>query len=76
MISYRIVERIDTHVYKLNTLSKVYLIFYINLLRSRDNNSLLSQHVYYIKNLSIKINNYNEYKVELILRYRRREKKY
>ena len=32
--------------------------------------------MYYIKNLSIKINNYNEYKIKSILEYRRRKKKF
>ena len=75
-ILYRIVERVDTHVYKLDTPLEIHLVFHISLLRSRDNNSLLSQHVYYIENLSIKVNNYNQYEVELILEYRRLEKRY
>ena len=69
IISYRIVERVDTHVYKLNIFSRIHLVFYVSLLRSRDNNSLLSQHVYYIKNFFIKINNYNKYEIESILEY-------
>ena len=76
MISYRIVERVDTHVYKLNTFSRIYLIFHVSLLKPRENNSLSSQYAHYIKNLAIKINDYNKYKIKSILEYRRREREF
>ena len=76
MISYRIVERVDTYAYKLDTPSGIYLVFHVSLLRPRDNNLLSSQYVYYIENSSIKIDNHNEYEIKSILVYRRRGKEY
>ena len=71
---YRVIERVGTHGYKLDTPPGVHPVFHISLLKRRSDDPLPSQPVHHTENPPIKVDGQDVYKVESILGHRRRGK--
>ena len=71
---YRVIERVGTYAYKLDTPPGVHPVFHVSLLKRRSDDPLPSQRIHHTENPPIKVDGQDEYEVESILGHRRREK--